>query len=102
MPPAPNCWPVSARSTPRCGRIADSEVAALHLTDALIGEPRSLDVAARTALAGAFTTAEIVELALGVGLLLGMSRVLINLGLEPEGMPVTVIPTPGSMGGRRS
>jgi hypothetical protein len=35
-------------------------------------------------------------MALGVGLFLGMSKVLINLGLEPEDMPVTVMPTPGS------
>ena len=55
---------------------------------------------ARAALAEAFTPGEIVELALGVGLFLGMSKVLINLGLEPEEMPVTVIPTPGSKGGR--
>ena len=33
---------------------------------------------------------------LGVGLFLGMSKVLITLGLEPEDMPVTVVPTPGS------
>jgi alkylhydroperoxidase family enzyme len=77
-------------------RFDPAEVAALRLTDAIIGDPRSLDPAVRSALAQAFTPAEIVELALGVGLFLGMSKVLINLGLEPEEMPVTVIPTPGS------
>lgn len=82
-------------------RFDASEVAALHLTDAIIGDPRSLDAAARAALAEAFTPAEIVELALGVGLFLGMSKVLVILGLEPEEMPVTVIPTPGSTGVRR-
>jgi hypothetical protein len=35
-------------------------------------------------------------MALGVGCFLGMSKVLIMLGLEPEEMPVTVVPTPGS------
>ena len=39
--------------------------------------------------------AEIVELALGVGLFMGMSKVLICLGLEPEEMQTTVVPTPG-------
>jgi hypothetical protein len=29
-------------------------------------------------------------------LFLGMSKVLITLGLEPEGMDTTVLPTPGS------
>ena len=71
-------------------------VAALHLTDALIGDPHALDHATRDALREAFSPAEIVELALGVGLFHGMSKVLITLGLEPESMPVTVLPTPGS------
>ena len=43
-----------------------------------------------------YSEAELVELSLGVGLFLGMSKVLITLGLEPEDMPVTVMPTPGS------
>jgi alkylhydroperoxidase family enzyme len=81
-------------------RFAAAEVAALRLTDAVIGDPRGLDADARAALAEAFTPGEIVELALGSGLFLGMSKVLINLGLEPEEMPVTVIPTPGSTRGR--
>jgi len=50
----------------------------------------------RQALAEHFTRSEIAELAMGVGLFLGMSKVLIILGLEPESMPTTVIPTPGS------
>lgn len=44
-----------------------------------------------------YNDAEIAELALGIGLFLGMSKVLINLGLEPESMPTTVIPAPGSV-----
>ncbi len=40
--------------------------------------------------------AEAVELLVAVGCFLGMSKVLIMLGLEPEEMPVTVIPTPGA------
>ena len=50
----------------------------------------------RQALKANFSDAEIVEMALGVGMFMGMSKVLINMGLEPENMPVTVIPTPGS------
>jgi alkylhydroperoxidase family enzyme len=72
------------------------ERAALELTDAIIGHPGSLSQATRRALEAHLSDAQIVELALGVGLFLGMSKVLINLGLEPEDMPVTVMPTPGS------
>jgi len=68
----------------------------LHLTDVLIGMPRTLSHSERTELESQFSAAEIAELAMGIGLFLGMSKVLINLGLEPETMPTTVIPTPGS------
>ena len=40
--------------------------------------------------------AGLAELTLGVGLFLGLAKVLITLGLEPEEMPVTILPTPGS------
>jgi len=55
-----------------------------------------LPASVRAELEQQFSAAEIAELAMGVGLFLGMSKALINLGLEPEGMPTTVIPTPGS------
>ena len=74
----------------------EAETAALKLTDAIIGDPRSLTDEQRDALKAHFSDAEIVELALGVGLFLAMSKVLINLGLEPKNMPTTLIPTPGS------
>ena len=88
----------------KVGQIADgyeealppAEAVALALTDALIGVPRPPEAAVRQALKAHYSAAEIAELTLGVGLFLGMSKVLINLGLEPEDMPVTVLPTPGS------
>ena len=43
-----------------------------------------------------YSDEEIAELALGVGLFLGMSKVLITLGLEPASMETTILPTPGS------
>ncbi len=76
--------------------LSASETAALALTDALIGIPQALPDAVQSQLKAHFSDAEIVELGLGVGLFLGMSKVLIALGLEPEDMPVTVMPTPGS------
>jgi alkylhydroperoxidase family enzyme len=69
--------------------------AALALTDAIIGDPRTLSAEARAELRTRFSEPEIAELALGVGLFLSMSKVLITLGFEPETMSTTVVPTPG-------
>jgi alkylhydroperoxidase family enzyme len=71
-------------------------VAALQLTDDIIGLPGRLTNEQKARLAENFAEAEIAELALGVGLFMGMSKVLITLGLEPEQMDTTVLPTPGS------
>lgn len=71
-------------------------LAAIGLTDALIGLPSELPVELQVQLKEHFSEAQLVEMTLGVGLFLGMSKVLISLGLEPQEMPVTVMPTPGS------
>ncbi len=67
------------------------------MTDAIIGVPRALDASTQAEIKKHLSEAEIAELALGVGCFLGMSKVLINLGMEPESMPVTMLPTPGSI-----
>ncbi|MFK7912885.1 MAG: hypothetical protein AB8B93_03135 [Pseudomonadales bacterium] len=77
-------------------RLPAPAVAALQLTDALLGQPAPPTAEQQQLLLEHYTAAEILELALGVGLFHGMSKVLINLGLEPEQMPVTLLPTPGS------
>ena len=76
--------------------VSDQEAAALALTDLLINVPKEPDAQLADSLREHFEDAEIAELMLGVGLFLGMSKVLITLGVEPEDMPTTVIPTPGS------
>lgn len=76
--------------------LSNPEVAALELTDLLIGLPSMPDEDLQQRLHTQFSTPEIVELALGVGLFHGMSKVLITLGLEPEEMATTVVPAPGS------
>ena len=78
-------------------RVAPEEAAALALTDALIGDPEALDPATRNALLVHFDDGEVAELALGVGLFFGLSKVLVALGLEPESMPTTVLPAPVSV-----
>jgi alkylhydroperoxidase family enzyme len=42
-----------------------------------------------------FGEAQAAELAFGLGLFHGLSKALIIMGLEPENMPVTVLPEPG-------
>ncbi|MGI9328558.1 MAG: hypothetical protein ACR2PZ_25305 [Pseudomonadales bacterium] len=74
------------------------DVAALKLADAFLGLPGTPSEADQSLIRAHFNEAEITELLLGVGLFHGMSKVLINLGLEPEQMPITVLPTPGSAG----
>jgi len=76
--------------------LSEREARALMLTDALIGDPESLTTEQRNALIAEFDAGELAELALGVGLFFGLSKVLIALGLEPESMPTTVLPSPGS------
>jgi len=43
-----------------------------------------------------FTRAEIVELTYAMGTFIGYSKQIMVLGLEPEGLPLTVVPTPGA------
>ena len=77
-------------------RLGASESAALALTDAIIGVPDAIDETLRARLRRQFSEAEIQELTFGIGIFLAMSKVLINLGLEPESMPITQVPTPGA------
>jgi hypothetical protein len=43
-----------------------------------------------------FSEAEIVELTYAMGTFIGYGKQIMILGLEPESMPLTVIPTPGT------
>ncbi|MEJ5221492.1 MAG: carboxymuconolactone decarboxylase family protein [Tepidiforma sp.] len=76
--------------------LSDREKRILAWTDAIIGDPDRADPALGEALRRDLGEAGLAALTLGVGLFLGLARVLITLGLEPEQMPVTVLPTPGS------
>jgi alkylhydroperoxidase family enzyme len=76
--------------------LGSAETAALVLTDAIINNTGALSQEQWSRLKAHYSDAEIAEIALGVGLFHGMSKVLICLGLEPEEMETTVLPTPGS------
>jgi alkylhydroperoxidase family enzyme len=75
--------------------LSERDKLTLTLTDAIIGDPRSLSADDKAALRREFSPAELVELSMGVGLFMALSKVLITLGLEPEQMDTTVVPTPG-------
>lgn len=77
-------------------RLSAAEKAALKFTDALIHDPELLDADAQAAMREHFSPDQIAELALGVTLFLALAKVLITLGLEPEAMERTVLPTPAS------
>jgi alkylhydroperoxidase family enzyme len=77
--------------------LSDAEIAALKLTDALIGPPRTLTDGEKRALRAHFDDAQVVEISVGVALFFALSKTLIGLGLEPESMPVSVLPTPGQV-----
>ena len=70
--------------------------AALLLTDQIIGASRSLEKKNTVLIKRNLTREERAEISLGVGLFMGMSKVLIALGLEPEEMEITLVKTPGS------
>ena len=72
------------------------ERAALRLADAIVTTPRPLAASDVAELRRHYTPEQLAELALGLVLFHGLSKALIVMGLEPENMPVTVMPEPGS------
>lgn len=83
----------------RSGGLTDAEKMALAYTDVLLagGAP---DDALVAELRRHYTEGQLVELALGVSLFHGFSKMLVVLGLEPEEMDTTVMPTPDVPAGR--
>jgi alkylhydroperoxidase family enzyme len=68
----------------------------LVLADAYLHESGAPTPAQRAELRAHFTEAQIVEIGTTLALVHGLAKVLIVLGLEPEQMDVTIIPSPGS------
>lgn len=78
-------------------KLTEAEKAVLKFTDALIHDPELLNGDARAALQRHFTPGQIAELGLGVTLFLALAKALITMGLEPEAMDRTVLPTPAAL-----
>jgi alkylhydroperoxidase family enzyme len=70
--------------------------AALRWTDAFLDHPGSIPSDVRADIERFLSPAELVELTMALGLFHGLSRVLISLGMEPEEMDTTIVPTPGT------
>ncbi len=75
-------------------RLSDTEKAILKFTDAIIHDPELLTGADRAALQKHLSPDQIAELGLGVTLFLALAKALITMGLEPERMERSVLPTP--------
>lgn len=73
------------------------EKAVLRFTDAMIHDPALMTPATADELKQHFSNEQIAELGLGVTLFLALAKVLITMGLEPESMERTVLPTPGTV-----
>ena len=67
---------------------------ALAFADRFINAPGPASADEAAALATHFDAKKRTELALGLGLFHGFSKLLIGMGLEPEQMDTTVLPTP--------
>jgi hypothetical protein len=79
----------------------DSQLSARHkatiaLADAFIDAegPPSPEVQAQ--ILAEFSPAEVAEISIGMALFHGFSKLLIAAGAEPDQMPTTILPTPGS------
>lgn len=66
----------------------------LAWTDAFLAPDPGADAALRRRMLALFSPAEIVELSLGLALFMGFSKIALALGGVPDGLPVTVQPTP--------
>ena len=74
--------------------LSERDKVTLRFTDAMLVDPQRFAPDLQTQLQQHFSEPQIVELALAIGLFHALSKLLIALGLEPENMPTTLVPTP--------
>ena len=74
--------------------LSDRHKLAVRFTDAVLAAAGPADPALVADMRSEFDDAEIAELATGVALFHGFSKLLITLGLEPEEMDTVVARTP--------
>jgi AhpD family alkylhydroperoxidase len=78
----------------RDSALPERHKAAIRFTDVFLSHPGEIDDATKQDLARHFAPEQIVELAAGVALFLGFSKIAVALGQAPESMPTLVVPTP--------
>lgn len=74
--------------------LSDAQKAALRFTDAYLSNPSAVPSGVKDEMARHFSEPEIVEITLALSMFMGMAKVLISLGMEPEQMKTTIVPTP--------
>jgi alkylhydroperoxidase family enzyme len=74
--------------------LSDAHKAVLGLADAFLRDPHGLSEDARAALLRHYTPEQVVELAMGLAMYMGTSKIAIALGNEPVDMPITEHATP--------
>lgn len=68
---------------------------ALAWADMLLAGGHVTDPALEDRMRRHFSQAEILELTYAMGTFIGYGKQIMVLGLEPENLPLTVVPTPG-------
>jgi AhpD family alkylhydroperoxidase len=74
--------------------LSERHKAVLRFTDAFLKHPAEVDEETRRELLAHFSSEEIVELAAGLALFMGFSKIAVALGQAPASMPTTIVPTP--------
>ena len=69
--------------------------AALGWADMLLAGGHNVDAGVEGRMRQHFSQAEIVELTYAMGTFIGYGKQIMILGLEPESLPLTIVPTPG-------
>ena len=73
--------------------LSDEQKAVLRFTDAFLVDPSTFGPSDRAELSRLFSAGQIVELAVGVALYMGFSKIAVSMAEIPE-LPVMVVPTP--------
>ncbi len=78
---------------PSADELTEREKVAIRFTDCFLRAPSTMTEPDRAELSEHFDAGELVELAAGVALFMGFSKIAVALGPPPE-MATTVVPTP--------
>ena len=69
---------------------------ALEWADVVLGGGHGADPELRQRVLAEFGAAGVVEITYAIGTFIGYSKQIITLGMEPEFLDVTIVPTPGA------